>query len=65
LAASAKNRRHFFGIARGSVQECVPFLELAMRRKLITETVHFALKAQLEEIARMISGLIDSLDQQS
>jgi four helix bundle protein len=58
------DRRHFFGIARGSVQECVPLLELAMRRKLINENVHVALKARLEEIARMISGLINSLDQQ-
>ena len=26
------DRRNFFGIARGSVQECVPLLELASRR---------------------------------
>jgi len=26
------DRRNFFGIARGSVQECVPLLELARRR---------------------------------
>lgn len=30
------DRRNFFGIARGSLQECVPLLELARRRKLIT-----------------------------
>ena len=28
------DRRNFFGIARGSVQECVPLLELALRRGL-------------------------------
>jgi four helix bundle protein len=28
------DRRNFFGIARGSVQECVPLLELASRRRL-------------------------------
>jgi len=27
------DRRNFFGIARGSVQECVPLLELARRRE--------------------------------
>lgn len=31
------DRRNFFIIARGSVQECVPLLELARRRTLITE----------------------------
>ena len=52
------DRRNFFGIARGSVQECVPLLELARRRELITPSDHERLKSQLEEIARMLSGLI-------
>ena len=26
-----RDRKNFFGIARGSVQECVPLLELAQR----------------------------------
>ena len=45
------DRRKFFGIARGSVQECVPQLELAKRRGLIDETQHAELKSQLEDIA--------------
>jgi four helix bundle protein len=56
------DRRHFFGIARGSVQECVPLLELALRRRLLNEGDHGALKSQLEEIARMLSGLIKGLE---
>lgn len=55
------DRRNFFGIARGSVQECVPLLELALRRQLLAEKNHRELKARLEEIARMLSGLINSL----
>ena len=55
------DRKNFFGIARGSVQECVPLLELAFRRNLLNETNHTELKAQLEEIARMLSGLINGL----
>ncbi|XZE35471.1 four helix bundle protein [Pirellulaceae bacterium SH501] len=55
-------RKHFFGIARGSVQECVPQLELAKRRGLIDEPKHVKLKSQLEEISRMLSGLINGLD---
>ena len=56
------DRRHFFGISRGSVQECVPTLELARRRRLLTSEDHASLKERLEEIARTLSGLINGLD---
>jgi four helix bundle protein len=56
------DRRNFFGIARGSVQECVPLLELAARQGLIQQHWHEQLKSDLEEIARMLSGLINGLD---
>ena len=56
------DRKHFFGIARGSVQECVPLLELAKRRQLITGQIHIKMKDRLEEIARMLSGLIKGLE---
>ncbi|MFM7923837.1 MAG: four helix bundle protein, partial [Planctomycetaceae bacterium] len=56
------DRKNFFGIARGSVQECVPLLELARRRGLLTADHHEALKSQLAEIARMLSGLINGVD---
>lgn len=55
---SKADRKRFFGIARGSVQECVPLLELAFRRSLLTTDDHQRLKAALEEISRMMSGLI-------
>ncbi|MCE5278404.1 MAG: four helix bundle protein [Planctomycetaceae bacterium] len=53
------DRKHFFGISRGSTQECVPLLELAKRRNLLTIETHESLKANLEEIAKMLSGLIN------
>lgn len=56
------DRKNFFGIARGSVQECVPLLELASRQKLLESPQHEQMKADLEEIARMLSGLITGLD---
>jgi len=56
------DRKNFFGIARGSVQECVPLLELASRRNLIRPDVHKSLLGELEEIAKMLSGLIKGLD---
>lgn len=58
------DRKNFFGIARGSVQECVPLLELAVRQKLLGTECHQQNKANLEEIARMLSGLINGLDKE-
>jgi four helix bundle protein len=46
------DRRNFFGIARGSVQECVPLLELASRQKLINSEEHELLKGHLPECFR-------------
>lgn len=57
------DRKHFFGIARGSVQECVPLLELAARQGLIKPDRHEGLRADLEEIAKTIRGLINGLVQ--
>lgn len=59
------DRRNFFGIARGSVQACVPLLELARRRNLLSADEHEAMKSDLEEIARMLSGFIKGLDNRS
>jgi four helix bundle protein len=56
------DRRNFFVIARGSVQECVPLLELARRRGLLKLEEHEMLKLNLEEIAKMLSGLISGLE---
>lgn len=56
------DRKHFFTIARGSVQEYVPLLEIAKRRGFVTAEGHQAFKVSLEEISRMLSGLINGLE---
>jgi len=56
------DRKNFFGIARGSIQECVPLLELARRRALLNDPDHRELKSQLEEVARMLSGPIKGVE---
>jgi len=56
------DRKHFFIIARGSVQECVPLLELASRRGFLNRDIHKTLKNNLEEISKMTSGLIKGLE---
>ncbi len=59
------DRKNFFTIARGSVQECVPLLELARRRKLIDEKVHNNFRKDLETLAKMLSGLIKGIDKRA
>jgi len=56
------DRKHFFTIARGFVQECVPLLEIARRRSHLAEEEHGSLCVELETIAKMLSGLISGLD---
>lgn len=56
------DRRNFLTIARGSVQACIPLLEVAKRRGFISDTDHSSLKFQFEEMAKVISGLITGLD---
>lgn len=50
--------RNFFRIARGSAFECVPLLEICRRKELIDADVHSSLKLKLENISKMLSGLI-------
>ena len=56
------DRKNFFMIARGSVQECAALLEIAFRRKLVALDGHCRLRSDLEEISKMLSGLINRLD---
>lgn len=56
------DRKNFFTIARGSAQECVPLLEVAHRRGFIDDAQHCEVRRNLEEIAKMLSGLINGLD---
>ena len=56
------DRKNFFTIARGSAQECVPLIELAHRRRLITGAQYSQFRSELEVIGKMLSGLINGLD---
>jgi four helix bundle protein len=59
------DRKNFFTIARGSVQECIPLIELARRRGFVNDQDCVALRENLEEIARMLAGLINGLENRS
>ena len=53
-----RDRKNFFVIARGSVLECVPLLDVAKRREVLSPEVHSELMGCLETISKMLSGLL-------
>jgi hypothetical protein len=42
------DRRNFSGIARESVRECMPLLEIAVQRQVLPVDVHSGLRAELD-----------------
>jgi four helix bundle protein len=52
------DRKNFFRIARGSAFECVPILEICRRNGLIGEDKGKSLKIEIENVCRMLSGLM-------
>lgn len=53
------DRINFFRIARGSAFECVPILEICKRKKLIADNRNEELKKEIEDICKMLSGLMN------
>jgi four helix bundle protein len=51
-------KRQFFWIARGSVFECVPLLELLKRKKLIEKHEFEKARDQLDHLGRMLTNLV-------
>ncbi|MCD4813647.1 four helix bundle protein [bacterium] len=57
-----KERKQFFWIARGSAQECIPIIEVCKRKQLINSDNCLDLNENLNEICKMINGLVRGLD---
>lgn len=53
------DRINFFRIARGSAFECVPILEICKRKQLIDQQKHLTSKKNIEDISKMLSGLMN------
>jgi four helix bundle protein len=52
------DRINFFRIARGSAFECIPIVELCGLKSFINDLQKEDLRNQLEDISKMLSGLI-------
>ena len=58
---SKLDRKNFFVIARGSVNECASILEILNDEDIISAHELYSMKSELEEASRLLSGLIISL----
>ena len=61
---SGRSKREFtnyLGRARASVYECVSLLEIARRQKLIETEEHGIFHGRCENLSKMLSGLVRSL----
>jgi four helix bundle protein len=60
-----KDRKNFWWIARGSVFECVPLLELCKREKLISEQEWADLKSAMEVLSKVLTAPIKGTDKRN
>jgi len=58
---SKADKKNFYIMARGSVFECVAIIDVLTTIQKIDQTVHANHYAILEELSKMLSGLINSL----
>lgn len=58
---SKQDRKNFYVIARGSVCECASILEILNDEDIITFQNLSIVKSDLEEVSRVLSGLIKKL----
>lgn len=58
---SKKEFRHFVIMARTSVQECIPLLEISFLQNYITKDEKLKYYGKCEELSKMLCGLINSL----
>ena len=57
-----KEKKQFFWIARGSVFEVVPILQMAKNRQYILDDEYREYYSELTDLSKMLLGLINSVD---
>ncbi len=60
---SKRDKRNFYVISRGSVNECVAIIRILKIENLIDEEMYSIIYQDLLEIAKMLTGLVKSMSQ--
>lgn len=58
---SKPDKRNFYTVARGSVFECTAIIDILQERDLLSKETKDDYYNKLEEVSKMLSGLINSL----
>ncbi len=58
---SKNDKKNFYVISKGSVNECVAIIRILRIEKLITDKLFNDIYSDLLEIAKMLSGLINAM----
>lgn len=58
-----KDKRQFFWVARGSVFECVPLIQILYRKKLVNESYYASCYESLQVMAKMLTNLVKSVEE--
>ena len=58
---SAKERINFYKIARTSLFECIPLLEICLELDMINKNEYQKFRSEIVALSKMINGLIKSL----
>lgn len=61
----SNERRQFFWIARGSALECIPIIEVGFQKGLIPQEDYARFRNDLDEIGKMITGLIKGIEKRN
>ena len=55
-------KKHFYYIARGSLYECIPILQILLSEELVTQNQYNDLYEKAENLAMMLTKLIQSIN---
>ena len=53
-------KRHFYGIARGSAMECAAVCDILRQCELVDEFGYFEIKNKLEQVIAMLSRMMSN-----
>lgn len=60
--SSRKEKRQFYSIARGSLTEVEYYLDFSLRLEYLSEKEYSKLASLRDEVGRLLSGLINSIE---
>ncbi|MCB4757480.1 MAG: four helix bundle protein [Elusimicrobia bacterium] len=58
----SKDRLHFLRIAKGSIFEIIPIIQILSKKRMVEEEIYSGIYRDLEELVKMLTNLAKSWD---